>query len=133
MDSDNLTFISDISAHDGLKAISKRADFCMKQYQPFLRKDFSIHHLSMIINVPVPDIENYFSQSLLIFEQYVSKYRVKYSKSLLEKETSSNLEIITIGSLSGFSSTKKFIEAFRRFEGISPKDYQASINQTLSK
>lgn len=132
MDSGNFTPLTENTATGSAETTGDKVDFCMKHYQPYLRKDFSLQHLSLIINVPVKDIENYFGHSSIAFEQYLCKWRVKLAKSLLDKETSWNLDIKTIGSLSGFSSTKKFTEAFFRFEGISPEEYQSQINKSKS-
>lgn len=115
-----------------LAIIGARVDFCLEHYQPYLRKDFNLVQLSVIANIPVSDIENYFSQSSPPFDQYIDKWRVKYAKTLMSTGKVRNMEMKTIGSLSGFSSAKKLIEAFQKVEGISPETYQSQINKSKS-
>ncbi|MBE0640253.1 MAG: hypothetical protein IH598_17195 [Bacteroidales bacterium] len=107
-----------------------KIDFCMRHYQPFLRQDFSLHHLSVITNIPEKDIEIFFSQSPKPFDQYLDEFRVKYAKNLIITGKVLGMEIKTIGALSGFSSAKKFIEAYILIEGISPETYQSQINKS---
>ncbi len=113
-------------------ATIEKLDFCMKQYRPYTRNDFTLYHLSVITNIPETDIENYLGESSQSFAQYLCKWRVKHAICLLDKETSWNLDIKTIGLLSGFSSEKRFTEAFIRLEGIYPKDYQSQIHTSKS-
>jgi transcriptional regulator GlxA family with amidase domain len=132
MDMKDLTQFSENQESSFLAATIDKLDFCMKQYRPYTRHDFTLHHLSVITNIPEKDIENYFRNSPLSFDHYLGQWRVKLAKSLLDKETSWNLNIKTIGLLSGFSSAKKFIEAFFLFEGISPEEYQSQIHPSKS-
>lgn len=115
-----------------LSEIGSRADGCMKQHQPYLRKDFSMHHLALIINVPETDVQIYFDPSHRPFDGWLNKWRVIHAKSLMDNKKTWNLDIKSIASLSGFSSLKKFAEAFTRLENISPEDYQLQITKTLS-
>ncbi len=112
--------------------IAEKTAFCMKQYQPYLRNDFNLHHLSLIINVPLTELEKYFSQSDLNFVRYLDQWRAKHAKNLMDHEKYRNLDVKTIGSLSGFSTIKKFNEAFTGMEGITPETYQAKINKSSS-
>jgi AraC-like DNA-binding protein len=107
-----------------------KLDFCMEHYRPYIRHDFNMNQLSVITNIPVSDIEFYFNWSHRSFIQYVDEWRVKHAKNLMNKENTLNLEIKSIGSLSGFSSFRKFTEAFTTIEGISPEIYQSQINQS---
>jgi len=108
-----------------------KLDFCMEHYQPYIRHDFNLHQLSVIANIPVSDIENYFSQSTQPFNQYLNEWRVKHAKNLMNKESTLNLEIKSIGILSGFSSCRKFTEAFTTIEGISPEIYLSQIKKSI--
>lgn len=115
-----------------LSAIGAKVDFCMEHYNPYLRADFNLHHLSVITNIAEKDIEIFFSQSPRPFNQYIDEWRVKYAKNLMNSGKVRGMELKTIGSLSGFSSAKKFVEAFRNIEGISPETYQSQINKSKS-
>lgn len=129
MDTKDLNTIFDDSETNQFAVIRERVDYCMKQYRPYIMHGFSRHHLSVITNIPEPDIEVFFNQLPFTFEQYLDEWRVKYAKNLMNTGKVRNLEMKTIGSLSGFSSAKKFIEAFRDIEGISPDIYQIQIEK----
>jgi YesN/AraC family two-component response regulator len=130
MMSTNLTQVTEKSATSPPETILERADFCMKHYQPYLRKDFNLDHLSSILNISKQALDLFFRQSHLPFDQYLEKWRVLHAKGILEKYAARDLEIKTIGSLSGFSSERKFVEAFKKIEGISPEIYQSQINES---
>ncbi len=128
MISANLSPLTQNTAAGHSDAIGKKADFCMNHYRPYLRKDFCLHQLSLITNIPEQDLENYFGQLPLPFDQYLCQWRINHAKILLKRASNWNLDIKTVGSLSGFSSTKKFTEAFIHREGISPLEYQKNSN-----
>ncbi len=109
-----------------------KLDFCMEHYRPYIRHDFNMHQLSVIANIPVSDIEFYFNWSHRSFAQYIDEWRIKHAKKLMNKENTLNLELKSIGSLSGFSSVNKFIETFTTIEGISPEIYQSQLQEPPS-
>jgi AraC-like DNA-binding protein len=109
-----------------------KVDFCMEHYRPYIRHDFNLHHLSVIAKIPESDIEFYFNRSARSFNQYIDEWRIKHAKILMNKENTLNLDLKSIGSLSGFSSIKKFTEAFTSIEGISPEEYQKRSNKSQS-
>lgn len=105
-------------------AIGVKVDFCMEQYHPYLRPDLTLDQLSVITNIPVSFLENYFNQALnRPFNIYLDGWRVKHAKNLMARGKANDLTLKTLGSLSGFSSVKKFIQTFQSIEGISPGMY----------
>ncbi len=132
MDTHGMNPTSENSQSDQHAAIALRADFCMQHYQPYIRKDFNLHQLSVIANIPVSSLADYFSQSPLTFNQYLDVWRVKYAKMLITTGKARDMKIGTIGSLSGFSSVKKFTAAYTEIEGISPEICQSQINTSKS-
>jgi len=132
MDTKDITPVSENSVTNHLAEIGAKVDYCMKQYRPYILHGFSRHHLSVITNIPETDIEKFFNQLPLTFEQYLDEWRVKYAKNLMNSGKVRGMELKTIGSLSGFSSAKKFIEAFRNIEDITPEIYQIQIEKSES-
>ena len=112
--------------------IGARADYCMLHYQPYRRKDFNLHQFSVITNIPASNLETWFDQTGRPFDRYLDEWRVKYAKMLITNGKVRNMEIGTIGSLSGFSSARKFTAAYTQIEGISPETYQFQINISKS-
>jgi transcriptional regulator GlxA family with amidase domain len=132
MDAKDLTPISENPETNHLAAIGAKIDYCMQHYQPYIRHDFSLHHLSVITNIPESNLEIYFRQTTQPFNKYLDEFRIKYAKNLMSTGKVCGMETKTIGSLSGFSSARKFIEAFQNIEGISPETYQSQINKSKS-
>lgn len=115
---------------ENLATTKAKVNFCMQRYRPFIRQNFNLHQLSVITNIPVPDLENYFNLIGNTFDQSVDEWRVQYAKSLMHKESAMHMEPKTIGSLSGFSTETKFVQTFKNIEGISPEIYQSQINKS---
>lgn len=132
MTTEDYTRVTENNDSERLAIIGARVNYCLEQYQPYLRKDFNLLQLSVITNIPVSDIENYFSQSIQTFNQYLDGWRIKYAKTLMNSGKVRDMEIKTIGILSGFSSAKHFTEAYKQIEGISPEMYQSQINKSKS-
>ncbi|MCF8366550.1 MAG: hypothetical protein K9H16_12255 [Bacteroidales bacterium] len=132
MDTKDLTPVSENTETDHLAEIGTKVDYCMQQYRPYIIHGFNRYHLSVVTNIPETDIENFFSQSSQPFDQYIDQWRVKYAKTLINTGKVRSMEMKTIGSLSGFSSAKKFIEAYRKIEGISPEIYHLQIEKSAS-
>ena len=98
---------------DQNSAIEARIDLCMKRYQPYLRYDFSMHHLSLITSIPLQQISDYFSHAgNQTFNQYVDGWRIRYAINLMMSGKVQGLELKAIALLAGFSSPRQFIKAF---------------------
>jgi len=121
---------SENSENKHLAETATKVDFCMEHYRPYIRHNFNLNQLSVITNIPVSNLEIYFSQSLHSFDQYLDVWRVRHAKNLMNKGKVRDMELKTIGSLSGFSSAKKFTEAFTSIEGIPPEIYHSQINKS---
>jgi len=130
MDGIDFKTVSENPETNSLAAIGSKVEYCMQQYRPYIRHDFSLYHLSLITNIPESDLEYFFSQSRQTFSKYIDEWRVNYAKNLMNEEKAKGMETKTIASLSGFSSARKFIEAFQNTEGISPETYQSQINES---
>jgi YesN/AraC family two-component response regulator len=112
------------SETNSMAAIGAQIDFCMEQYHPYLRPDLTLDQLSVITNIPVSFLENYFNQTLYRpFNIYLDVWRVKHAKNLMTRGKANGMALKTLGTLSGFSSVKKFIQTFQSIEGISPGMY----------
>lgn len=83
--------------------------------------------------ISVSDLEEklHYSESMLnkkfkeytsiTFNDYLNRYRIKYAMNLLKN---SDLMIIDIAYLSGFSNQKYFSKVFKKIIGITPTEYQ---------
>lgn len=117
-------------AQSDTKVTGSKLDFYMQHYRPYVRPDLSLNQLSIITNIPAPILEAFYESTAQTLEQYLDGWRVRHTKNLMKKENIPNLDLKSISSLSGFSSIKKFAEAFKKIEGISPEIYQSQINES---
>lgn len=80
------------------------------------------YKLSMVLNM-------YHKKS---FKDFLNHYRIAYLKTQLEKEGA--LQSFTIEALArqaGFASRSGFYKAFKKMEGINPKEYLASVKDSM--
>lgn len=77
----------------------------------------STHHLSMILNL-------HFRQN---FYNFINSYRIDEVKQKLSNPDYNDYNILTIAFNSGFNSKSTFNSMFKKFTGISPKEYRANI------
>jgi AraC-like DNA-binding protein len=63
------------------------------------------------------------------FNDYCNECRVEYAKVLMLEGKSSDMTIEAVGILSGFTNRSTFFRAFKKFEGISPGSFMASMTQ----
>jgi len=94
----------------------------MEKEKPYLRSDLKIWDLSTILRTNRTYISRLINQVHgCNFNQFINRYRVEYSKTLLLKTDRMIEEIATI---SGFGSVSTFIRAFRESEGITPMQWR---------
>jgi YesN/AraC family two-component response regulator len=112
-----------------LISIGEKADTCMGELKPYLKKDFNMVQLSSLIKIPLHHLAYYFreirNQS---FNDYKNHWRIKHAKELILDGHASKVTLETIGSLSGFSSRNTFFTAFKKMEGISPNAFLTSLS-----
>ena len=109
---------------DYLLSIHQKADFCMKEVQPYLQHDFNLAHLSVHTQIPVHHLSYYFrEEKKQHFNDYRNEWRIKHAKNLIRKGRANEFTLETIGLQSGFSST------FKKVEGITPSTFAAQVKK----
>jgi AraC-like DNA-binding protein len=115
-----------------LEQIESIIESSMRELKPYLKKDFSLIHLSVLIDIPIHHVSYYFREHLKqSFHDYRNWWRIEHSKMLILEGKAKELKLEAIGTLSGFSSRNTFFIAFKRAEGISPSDFASRINSNL--
>jgi AraC-like DNA-binding protein len=100
----------------------------MSELKPYLKNDFNLTQLSVMINIPVHHLAYFFREHLhQSFHDYRNKWRIEHSKNLILEGKTKELTLEAIGQLSGFSSRNTFFIAFKQAEGISPSEYTFRI------
>ena len=114
---------------DYLFSISQKANSCMKELQPYLKTDFNLTQLSVLIHVPVHHLLYYFREERKqSFTDYRNGFRLDHAKKLIREGKAAGLTLEAIGLLSGFSTRNTFFSAFKRAEGISPGVFVAQFS-----
>ncbi len=109
---------------DYLNRIGQNAESCMETHKSYLQPDCNLNLLSKICNIPTHHLSYYFryikKQS---FNDYRNQWRIEHAKKMIAIGKGSELSLEGIGKSSGFSSRSTFYNAFKKFEGISPRNY----------
>lgn len=97
----------------------------MTQNKPYLDPNISLNKLAKNINLT----KTYLSQLLndefkQNFYDFINKYRIEESKKLLADQSHSKKAIIEIIYEVGFNSKSTFNSAFKKFTGLTPKEFK---------
>jgi AraC-like DNA-binding protein len=118
-----------VHAHEYMIRIERSLESVMKNMKPFLKNDFNLPQLSVLLNIPAHHLAYFFREHLhQSFHDYRNKWRIEHSKMLILDGKAKGLTLEAIGTLSGFSSRNTFFIAFKRAEGISPGDFVSRLN-----
>jgi AraC-like DNA-binding protein len=92
--------------------------------KPYVQVSFSLHDLSLALNVPYSRVTTCFNKELnTSFPTYRNKLRVAHAISLLREGVHLNTSIEGVAERSGFKSKSIFYAAFKEEYGMTPKDW----------
>lgn len=107
-----------------LELIEKKINETITDYQPYLQPDFNLAKLSVLLNIPIHHLSWYFREiKLQSFTDFRNELRVKHSVKLISDGDTTGLTLEAIGMISGFSNRNTFLTAFKKFQGITPKEF----------
>lgn len=113
---------------DYLLSIEQKADFCMKEAQPYLHPDFNLAQLSVHTKIPVHHLSYYFrEEKKQHFNDYRNEWRISHAKDLIKEGRANEFTLETIGLQSGFTSRNTFLTTFKKVEGITPSTFAAQM------
>jgi len=96
----------------------------------YLNPELTIETLSTELNLKANTISQLVNQNTdYNFNDYINSYRVAETKRMLSNLEYSNYTIVAIGLEAGFNSKASFYRAFRKFEGMTPSEYQKNRSQ----
>jgi len=110
-------------------------NYLNSEHKPFLKPDFSIHDISINLNIPKHQIHACFSHVIKKdFRDMKNKLRIEYALELLEKKEARNISMEGIGQQAGFASNSNFYTCFKEVTGLTPNQWlkQNKVN-TISK
>ncbi|MBW1298872.1 helix-turn-helix domain-containing protein [Aquimarina litoralis] len=109
----------------------KELHFLMKEAKIYRDSSLGLESISKMLKVS----SKYLSQMITKlngsnFADYVNKFRVEDAKSKLKNPKFSSYTVLAIGLDSGFNSKSTFYTAFKKYTGISPKEYRSTTFET---
>ena len=94
---------------------------------PYLNKQLSIDYLANKLNTKPHYLSQTFTAELKEnFNDFVNRFRIEYSKSLLKSSEYQHLKIEAIAEESGFNNKVTFYKAFSKFENTTPSKFRKS-------
>jgi AraC-like DNA-binding protein len=110
-----------------LEDLQNRLQRLMETGKPFLDSQLTLSSLAkqMGVNTTVLSyvINSGFKKN---FNDFVNEFRIAQIKNKLQDGAAKNLNLLGIAFDSGFNSKTTFNRAFKKFTGVSPKEYQES-------
>jgi AraC-like DNA-binding protein len=92
--------------------------------KPYVNLDFSLHDISLAVNIPRIRVTNCFNKELnTSFPVYRNKLRVAHAISLLRRGAHLNTSIEGIAERSGFKSKSIFYAAFKEEYNMTPTEW----------
>ena len=117
------------AGHHAAASAEKSADLeCILTYiqteKPYVNLEFSLHDLSLAVNIPRIRVSNCFNKELnTSFPAYRNKLRVAHAISLLRRGAHLNTSIEGIAERSGFKSKSIFYAAFKEEYNMTPTEW----------
>ena len=103
-----------------------------KEKQPYLKIDFAISDLNIVLKVPQHHISICFRDYIgMKFIDMKTQYRIEYSKKVLLSSEHNRLTLDAIGQQSGFLSKSNFFSCFKKSTGLTPLEFQNNHKKTI--
>ena len=113
-----------------LLSIGEKAERCMKELQPYLQPEFSMTQFSVLTQVPVHHLAHYFREERKqSFNDFRDEWRIRFAKELIIEGKADGMTLEAIGLQSGFVTRNTFTIAFKKAEGISPRDFVSQFKK----
>lgn len=109
---------------DNKTEIFNSLEFSIENQKLFLNPEINIESLGRELNIKAKFIsESIKKNTEYNFNDYINSFRIAEVKKMLDNSDFSNYTIIAIGLEAGFNSKASFYRAFKKFEGITPREY----------
>jgi len=100
----------------------------MKEAKIYRDSSLGLDSISKMLKIS----SNYLSQMVnklsgSNFSDYVNNFRTEDAMSKLQDPKFANYTVLAIGLESGFNSKSTFYSAFKKYTGISPKEYRETL------
>jgi AraC-like DNA-binding protein len=104
--------------------LSSWLKFVRNKNKPFLNPKLSISEVAHLLNTSPQRLSQVINEKTgMHFNDYINHLRVEESKKLLESDVYFKITIETIAIKSGFNSKSPFYTSFKKFTGMTPREY----------
>lgn len=118
-----------ISEHD-IQKFNKIKEQIWNQ-ELFCDPKLDLRSLATAVNIKEKDLSRLINHCGKVnFYQFINEFRIKKFKKLMEASNAHHFTLLGLGIESGFRSKSTFYTAFKKLEGITPKQYQESLNRS---
>ena len=101
----------------------------MEEQQFYLEPELTLSSLAKRLNVAPAQVSTTINGAFgMNFNEFVNQYRIAHFKREIVKQENKNLTLLGIAYDCGFNSKATFNRVFKKMEGISPKEYLATIS-----
>ncbi|TXN35731.1 helix-turn-helix transcriptional regulator [Flagellimonas hymeniacidonis] len=94
----------------------------------YTKPNLSIDDLAKALDLGKGSLRHYFKQNNTSFKRYLNRTRVEKFKELLTNAEYQNYSLAGLSTLVGFQSNATFFRVFKELEGITPSEFQRSLN-----
>ena len=113
-----------------INSLSEKVKYWVQEQKLFLRGDFSLEVLATQTGFTKHKLSQFFSAHLQeSFNDYVNRKRVDLFKQKIAQNENEQFTLLALAYDSGFQSKSSFNYVFKKFEGLSPRQYAQSIQK----
>ena len=110
--------------------LAKALKAYMEDKKPYKSPDLTMGDLAKAIGCSSHTLSQVFSQYLnRNYYDYIAEYRVNEFKRLAADPKYASLTITALSEKCGFASRNPFLTAFKKFTGMTPKDYMKTVRK----
>lgn len=121
---------SSLLKDEKLRIFTSWLEFIDNENKPFLNPKLSLREVAEKINTNPSRLSQVINEkSQMNFNDYLNYLRVEEAKKLLGGDDYQNLTIDAIAQKSGFNSKSPFYISFKKFTGMTPKNFVEKINK----
>ncbi len=115
-------------SNEGLNVAKIKLDELMESKKPFLNPDLTLNDLAKLLQSNTSTVSKIINEANSNnFYDFINNYRIAEFKKRIEMGQHKTKTILAIATETGFKSKSTFNRSFKRINGITPKEYLATV------
>ena len=103
----------------------------IQEQELFTNPKLNLRGLSEVLDLKEKELSRLINECGKVnFYQFINEYRIKKFKQLVESSNAHHFTLLGLATEAGFSSKSTFYMAFKKLEGMTPKQYEKSIKKS---